>query len=180
MIYIQDLLKSVVEAVSTELTPYLQEQRRSEACTGVHFMYGHQKEIVERLKNMKGPSAFDKYPLIWLYTPFAYRVDRSNPAYIEASLRILIINGSSADLVAEQRYQQNFKPIIHPIMEAFIKKIDTYTIGKYKPFATGTLSYDQIDHDYWGTNQASENELADHLDATELNNFQIKLNLKNC
>lgn len=181
MIYLQDLLQQVVNRVSEELTPYLQQQEYSESCTGVNFMFGHQKEIASRLARMgNSSSAFDKYPLVWLYTPYSRDVSRSMIGYEEVSCRLLFINGSKADLISEQRYDKNFKPIIHPIVESFVRHVDSLVIGRYKPFSTGDLSYEQIDHDYWGTEQAVENQLLDHLDATELNNFQFKLNIKNC
>lgn len=180
MIYPADIFRTITGIISEELTPLLQQQPYADLMTGIHFAACHEKEMSMRLSLMKGASELNKYPLIWLRTPFTMDVDKSNPQYQLFKGDLFFINGTSHKLLSEDRYDKNFKPIIHPIMEAFLAKVESYKIGKYKPFGTTEMSYTQIDHDYWGTQAATENEHPDFLDATELKNFTLKIKPKNC
>jgi hypothetical protein len=179
-IYVTDLVGTLVDRVSTILTPSLQVI--NPRMTGVHYMYGHPTEIAQRLTMLsKGDTTkFDKYPLVWLNTPFVKQVDKKVQGFSTVTLEMFIINGSEANLISPQRYEKNIKPILKPIEYELINQFSVYSVGLYKPFDTSELTYDEIDYDYWGKTVADSNSLLDFLDCVALKNFKVKLNIKNC
>lgn len=180
-----EILDDVVAVVSTNTLAKIKEAEYAANATAVHYMYGSDEEIVARLALKKGESSVDKYPLIWLMTPFDQFQKRGE--LDELTFDILVINGTKADLISPQRYERNFIPILKPIADDFLNQLQVFTYGRYKPFEAGEMENGYRFNDYWGkkkavasSSNASANNLLDFLDCIELRNIKLKLEKKYC
>lgn len=165
-----------VAKVSDKLTAELQQL--DSGITGVHYLHGHPREIIETLMQRdKSPSRqFDKYPLVCLFQDFPETW--SSDGIVEAVLNIVICSSTLADFKAPERYARNFVPILYPIFDELIKAIrrGPNTVG-YDPVFK---KYDRL---YWGKAGLYGNQgniFNDRLDAVELMNFKLKLNTLIC
>lgn len=144
----------------------------------ISFMHGHPIEIVNTLisKSNSQQFMFKKYPLICLFQDF----DEINGigGQAEANLNIAICNITTVDKRAEQRYKDNFYPILYPIYNSFLEKVESHrkVIGY-------DVNHKKIDRLYWGKQVLGgngANKLADSIDAIELVNFKLIINHNFC
>jgi len=176
MIVVKDIIKDVVSKVSTKLTPMLQAYDSN--ITGVHFMNGHPMEIINRLsKREQNGMEYDKYLLVGLFHDFPETHFKDGT--IECSLHIVIVRDTDPNLIADQRYDVNFNPVLYPIYDEFISKLQSHpSFLGYSP--KKLTKYDRL---YWGRNNAyggQANVFNDFLDAIEITNLQITLNSNVC
>lgn len=167
-VYIVEEMEAVIAKVNTALT------LANFATRPVYYMYGHPKEIANRLQELTNSptEAHKKFPLIILFTDIT--IDRSLIGfYGSTSLRILIANFTLADYTSNQRTEINFKPILHPIKKELINQIDRHIMFTYED----ELTYKETDMYYYGSQINDSNVFNDRIDAIELRD--IKLNIKN-
>lgn len=183
-----EILEDVVAVVSTNTLAKIKEAEYAANATAVHYMYGSDEEIVARLSLLSKTkeSRLEKYPLIWLMTPFD-QFQSVRKGYDDLTFDILVINGTKADLISPERYSKNFKPILKPIADEFLNQLQVFTYGRYKPFEAGEMENGYRFNDYWGkkkavasSSNASANTLLDFLDCIELRNIKLKLEKKYC
>jgi hypothetical protein len=167
-IYIVEEMEAVVAKVNTALTA------AGFGTTPVYYMYGHPKEIANRLQELSNSptEGHKKFPLIILFTDIT--IDRSLIGfYGSTSLRMLIANFTLPEYTSVQRTDINFKPILHPIKKELLNQIDRHARFTYED----ELTYKETDMYYYGSRINDSNVFNDRIDAIELRD--IKLNIKN-
>jgi hypothetical protein len=167
-IYIVEEMEAVIAKVNTALTI------ANFGTTPVYYMYGHPKEIANRLQELSNSptEGNKKFPLVILFTDIT--IDRSLIGfYGSTSLRMLIANFTLAEYTSNQRTEINFKPILHPIKKELINQIDRHNRFTYED----ELTYKETDMYYYGSQINDKNIFNDRIDAIELRD--IKLNIKN-
>lgn len=180
-VYIVDIFGSVVEAVSTALTPTLKEY--DSAITGVHYLHGHPVEIIETLtqRDKSTKFQFDKYPLVALFQDFPENHNGQLGIDNEATLHIVIAYSSLATYKSPERYAKKFKPVLYPIYLELLKQI--VLSSKFLNYGIQTLQHTKIDRLFWGKEGLygnTGNTFNDMLDCIEIRDLKLKVNLKNC
>ena len=136
----------------------------------VYFMYGHRKEVNQRLleKSEDKVYKYQKYPLIVLNMPFSE--DISSDRVIELSLNLAVMDYTDTTYISEERYEKVFAPILEPIYELLLDKIENS--GEFMNI--GKPEHTRIDRLFWGT-EGGQQTFSDPLDAIELLNLKLKL-----
>jgi hypothetical protein len=173
--YFVDVFGDIVSAVRAEydeannLEPY--------------YMYGHPREIANRLslKDKSQVQKFQKYPLIVLLQDFQESHGDTNYNYdYTLPITALIVTKTRPTYTSEERYENTFKPILYPIYELLIEKINisediiTQSIE--------TIEYTKTDRLFWGAASTYSNEgliFNDNLDAIELNFTGLQISRDN-
>ena len=148
MIPVVESFAPIVTAVETKLLTSLQAYDNT--ITGVHYLYGHPIEIIQRLKQRDESDefTFKKYPLVALFQDFPEDHTGQIGIPAEISLHLIIARGTDPKYVAEERYAKNFKPVLYPIYEELLKQI---TLSKtFMNYGVSTLQHTKIDRLYWG------------------------------
>jgi len=180
--YIEDDLRIITESVSVALLAQLQEAQPT--IEGVFFKFGTARELSESLiqlgKTDSGKTK--KYPLIYMF------VDVREPVgfvgnYEQLSLRLAIINFTKPTFKAEERLENNFKPILLPIYREFLRQLTLSGDMFLGASAVENISHTMIKRYYWGTEvQESHdgNPFPDFIDGIEIDNLQLKHYLTRC
>ncbi|MDR2775629.1 MAG: hypothetical protein LBC19_12985 [Tannerella sp.] len=178
MINVVDVIGEIVGKTSNSV----------EKLTGkkVFYQYGNVIELDEILKSYSNSTKEfreQKYPAIFLLTDFREKRNYHPDYETEASLQLLIVDGSMKDYRTADRYKKVFNPILHPIYEAFIKKLENDSrIVKQK--------FNMLPHEFINRSLisgfelktqsgATRNLFSDHMDAVEINNLNLII-LKQC
>lgn len=169
---IVELIGGVVAKVNTAVLPKLQAYQST--IIGVNYLYGHPVEIANTLVEWSKGNDNKKYPLIALLQDFP---ETMGTVGIDAdvTLRVLIANRTQNTYKAAKRYEVNFKPILYPVYEEFIKQLKRsgFTIGYNNP-------HTKIDRLYWGTDtffgNGAANQLNDYADCIEIQNLKLIIN----
>lgn len=180
-IYIVDLFDEIVSKVSAILTPSLQALDSN--ITGVHYDYGHPKEIIESLmqKDKSNTFMFQKYPLVALFQDFPERITNTVGAPNEVTLHLIIANSTKQTFKSNERYSRNFKPFLYPIYNELMKQISN---SKHiLNYGADNIQHTKIDRLFWGKEGLYGNEgniFNDFLDIIEIRDLKFKTYLKNC
>lgn len=150
--------------------------------SNVYSMYGNKIEIANRLleKDEDKVYKYQKYPLIALNMPFKERVNADGMN--ELSLNIAIMDFTETTYISEERYTQVFMPILEPLYDLFLEKIQESGLFNI----IGKPEHDRIDRLFWGTENKTggrEQEayvFNDPLDAIELVNLKLNLLESKC
>lgn len=148
------------------------------------YQYGPPMEIIENLRAMtKDPTQTErKYPLIALFTDFRQRQGRIPGIESEVSLHFIIATLTDKNYTAPERIELNFKPILHPIFDAFAASI--FKSGYYQMQTEKLMSRDIYDRLSWGKNglyDATGNVFEDMIDCIEIVDLELKkFNHQNC
>jgi hypothetical protein len=143
------------------------------------FLPGHPLEIENRLvtKGTDPINKWKKYPLVVLRMDIDenYRGDM-----VDYTLNIAILNETQEDLNAQQRIAQVFKPILHPLYEAFMEAIKdsgnfVWAGNQARPL------HRKVDRPFWGNSAKNgnvDNIFSDPLDAVEI--IDLRLSCYTC
>lgn len=180
-IFVVDVMRDVVGAVSTALTPSLQSIDSN--ITGVHYEHGHPLEVIETLAQKDATDQYylEKYPLIAVFQDFRERFGNNAGYYTDVSLNIVICNATLPEYKAGERYDKNFRPILYPIYEELMEQIRLEP--RIMTYGFDTMRYDKYDRLYWGRQGLYGNEgniFNDWLDAIEIQNLELRINNINC
>lgn len=140
-------------------------------------MHGHPREIANILQEFTNSPEYKnkKYPLVFLYEDIKEKLRKSmNGITTSFKAKIAICTLSKSTLRANERLEQNFKPILLPIFEELINQISLSA-----PFNRPTMDDMEIikwNRYYWGSALADQNIFNDYIDAVEIES--ISLNLK--
>lgn len=179
-IYVVDVVKAAVDKVRTALLGQL--QTADPVIQTVHYQYGHRRELLETLLQMRGNAAYDKYPLIYLVTDFRERRGQEAGIYADVTLNIIIAHQTTATYRAAERMQNVFKPVLYQLYYALLEELAAIS----HTYSEDMLPHDKWDRYYWGRSNISagvehqENALQDFVDAIEIVNLNLKLDYKNC
>lgn len=169
-VFIVDEIRSVVEKTNTQLTADGFDKT-------VYYDYGHPKEINERLTELsKSPTEkAKKWPRILLITDVP--ITRNIPGmYGAARMQIIICNYTEPTYTAQQRTDTNFKPVLHPIKEVFLRKLSEHRLFSFEEEPT----FVETDCYYYGSRINDKNVFADRIDAIELSNLLVYVSAKIC
>lgn len=180
-VYVVDVIKDLVDAVSVKLTPGFQTIEG--AITGVHYLHGHPVEIIETLgqRDKSDQGQFNKYPLIALFQDFPERHGNLLGTEAEVVLHIIIAKSTMAAYKADERYTRNFKPFLYPIYKEFLRQI--YLSPRFRNYDETLIDHTKIDRLYWGREGLYKNEgnvFNDRLDCIEIRDLRLNINLNNC
>ena len=186
MIVIRDIFEQIVSDVNTEVLAKLQAV--DPEIQAVQFMAGHPLEITNRLtKRDENGLYLEKYPLIALFHDFKEEKGRQVDEYAGLSLRLIIANNTSSEFIADQRYENNFKPILYPIYESFLKQITLAKKNKlmkwFNTYGVESIRHTKTDRLFWGTPTAmtnTSNIFNDYIDCIDIQNLELSVNIKNC
>lgn len=173
-IVVVELMGKVVEKVSARLTPRFQAIDPN--ITGVHYLHGHPREIIETLiqRDNSNNFMFKKYPLVALFQDFE-EIDDESTGTIEARLHMIICRATLPEYKAQERYDKNFKPFLYPIYEELKKEL----MSNPNLLGYSALKISKYDRLYWGRQIAyaggEANRFQDYLDAIEIINLTIKI-----
>ncbi len=147
----------------------------------VYYMFGHPVEIANRLLELSN-SVEDKnkkFPLVCLFTDV--RVTRNQPEgkFGTASLHLIIVNITDQHYTAQQRLDNNFKPVLQPIKTELIKQL-----SRHKQFSFDQDSeFIEIERYYWGREGLHgnvNNMFNDFIDGIELPRLKVVIDKKIC
>jgi len=156
------------------------EQLASEGWGSPYYMFGHPKEINNRLQE-KGKGKVQKkqrYPLIVL------RLDTPEKVIgdvVEHTLNIAIVAETERNLNAEERLQEVFIPILDPLYEKFFEELRNSGLFMW-PNNQDKPEHTKVKRYFYGVAQGSgnvENIFSDPLDAIEIIDLKIR-QTKNC
>lgn len=177
-VYIVDIMRDVVAAVSAALLPQLQAV--DPLISAVHYDYGHYTDIRERLVTLGKVTPAEKYPRIVLFEDHRVRHGDEGLTGI-MDLKLIILYPSRNDITRQQRETGVFRPILYPIYQEFLRQL--YLSGKFNIYDVTKIQHDQINRPHWGDPGLYKNEgylLGDILDGIEIANLQLTTYLDNC
>jgi len=139
----------------------------------LNYHYGHYQEIVNTFKEATHLETvkFEQFPAICLFQDIVEKHSTTTTER-EASLHLLIITDTDRSFTAPTRYTNTFKPILIPLYELFMAKLECY--GDVQITAD---NYDYAELLYFGKKGLYGNEgniFNDFIDAIEINNLTIK------
>lgn len=182
--YIVDIIGGCVAKTSTKMLAQL--QAIDDNITGVNYQHGHPNEIIETLMQLdnSGTERYKKYPLIALFEDIPEDIGKTLGIDSEPTLHLAIINATKQEYKSDERYTNNFKPILDPIYYEFLNQVQLS--GKFM------IKGDQIPHRrirrlFWGQKGFGDtfgvktvNVFNDYVDCIELQNLQLLLYPQNC
>lgn len=179
--YIVDKIGDMVSAVSNKLLTQLQAIDSN--IQGVQYYYGHGKEIIETLaqKDQNRTYRYQKYPAICLIQDFPEQMGTGLGIASTVKLHLIIVCSTLPSYKAEDRYNNNFKPILYPIYYEFLNQI--FKSGAVLVASVNQIIHTKIDRLYWGREGLYGNQgnvFNDHLDAIEIQDLQLKFYQQNC
>lgn len=139
-----------------------------------YYMFGHRLEISNRLTEMEKNTEKKnmKYPLI------ALRLDipeERSGGIVQYTLNLLIVTLTNKTYNAEERLENTFKPILYPIYELFIEKLQESGLFVWQS-PLQAPRHTTIDRYYYGK-AGEEANIAhlfnDPLDAIEIVNLKL-------
>ena len=143
-----------------------------------YYMYGHPKEIRQRLQERdSGPTLkYQKYPLIALIQDFPE--DMTDPElYAEVKITVVIVGYTKKDYYSEDRYTNVLKPVLYPIYNDLLEAIFNDSNFWFDPSLTKP-KHTKTDRLFYGTESVDgnvANQYADHLDAIEVSNLELRI-----
>lgn len=171
---IVDIIGDVVSRVQTNILPTLSSYDSN--IVNVNYLYGPPKEIINRLTGWNRAIDQSKYPLVALFQSFPERFTAG--AINTVDLHVIIAKrNSDTKLLTPQRYQNNFKPVLYPVYDEFMKQL-----GLHKAVVSnGYFDHTKNDWPFWGGSEDQpKNPFNDMLDIIELKINNLTIKLKNC
>jgi hypothetical protein len=178
-VYIKDELIAITSAVEGALHDQLLLSSYH-----IHFMYGHPLEIVKRLQELSESISYKdaKFPLIALFADFRIQRGERLDMYGTAKLNLIIANDTKPEYYAEERYSNNFVPILYPIYTEFMTQLRNHKQFEFK--SQDEIKHTLIERLFWGREGLygnTANEFNDFIDCIEIQNLEITIRKKrNC
>lgn len=149
----------------------------------INYQFGHLKEIIATMKEWEASPAdqVKKYPLVALLLDFPIVRGNSGNYIGDATVQVIIAYLTRPDMKADERYTNNFEPILHPIYYELLEQIEAS--DAFITDGVNKIRHTAIDHPYYGKGGLSDtsgNVFADTVDAIEVQNLQLRINFDNC
>ena len=184
---IEDIIKSIVEAVGQSVTITMTKtDGTTEEVSGVdvNYIYGSAQYVKDVLDvRSKGANAMPvKFPLIALQTPNVVTVDSADYQY-KTKINLIIACSSKKDWSNEKRMETSFKRILLPIYE---KLIDVLLTDPRFDWGYGEIEYvphtmsKNFDYGRYGAITPSGQEVSEPIDAIDIRSLEIKVNNQTC
>lgn len=178
---IVEMIQDVVTATSTAILATLQDVVPT--IETINYMYGPPVEVMNILANMEKSTEYrsKKFPAIILFQDFTESRGKVGPHYSRATLNIIIASATRPEMIAPERYQTNFNPILIPLYWAFIKQMSLYNGFEVKYRDVRNVEHEYIERLFWGKNGTNTgNQGVDYLDAIEIQNLIITIKNQTC
>lgn len=175
--YIPDIFDSVVSRVSSVF------ESRPVKPFKVFFDFGHYREVLRQLtwKDASITLKEHKYPLVWLVMDFDEFIGESPAFYAKTGLQFLILNSADSVWTMKERRDNNYLPVLYPVLAEFIKQVSsTVELGM---IPEQKISFIKTDRPYWGLDEGgnySANLFNDFIDAIQIRNLKINIINKTC
>lgn len=186
-IYVVDIMSEIVQNVEDAVLSLVMANETavlgSTLMQGINFQYGHKRELIETMMQWdKDPELrYQKYPLVYLVQDFKETRGHDAGVYAQVGLNIIIAHQTTQSFKITDRYLNVFKPVLYPIYYSLLNEMAVFS-----GILEGTeemLEHDKWDRSYWGRAAIGGNDkisLNDFVDAIEINNLSLKINLLNC
>lgn len=176
--FLSDHFKDLVETVSSIVLVKLKQKRPE--ITKVNYEHGHPLEVIETMGQLAKSSStkFDRYPLVALFQPYE---EKYGGDYVEVNLHLIIAVTTDENWKAEKRLTENFKPILYPIYQTLFEQISYSRL--FNILDVNSIDHIKIDQFAWGKSGLygmEGNIFNDRIDAIEIKNLKIKVNLNTC
>lgn len=176
---IVEMIADVVNVTQAVILPYLKTV--DPKIELLHYEHGHPREITNTLATMNEVQEyqFRKYPLIGLFQDFRESPGKGLGQYGTVSLQIIIANQTQPTYLAKERYEHNFKPILYPIYEEFLRQLKKSMYFQVE----GELQPSKIDRLFWGKQGLYGNEaniFKDMLDCIEIQEITLIVKKTQC
>ena len=186
VITIEDVIQDVVKRV--QLSSRIQSVRDyleglGKETEGMpYYIDGHPQEINLRLteKSKDSTTKYKRYPLI------ALRLDTTEEVYGRLhhfKLNIGIFAYTDKNYTSAQRKELVFKPILYPLYYEFLRQLKLSGWFTWPPTSLDVPKHTKVDRYFWGTgteNGNTKNIFSDPLDAIEILNLEVNLDMKKC
>lgn len=168
MIPVVDILREVTTKTSNKLGSLLNGNQ-------LNFLHGHPTEILNTLITMTQAYAVDssqplKYPLVAVFQDFPEKKDGLLTKATIPSMVIATLTDNA--YTAPMRYDINFRPLLYPIYEEFLKQLTKHE--SIVPMESNLIVHTKVDRLYWGTQTAGKS-LNDYVDAIEMMNTELRV-----
>lgn len=168
-----DIFGDIVTATSAKVTPLLKVVKPE--VLAVNYLYGMPLEIVKVLTQYVDTP--QKYPLIALFMPIQ-EINGTDIGIAETgNLRFVIAGFSQQNWRTSERYANNFKPILYPILDEFLNQM--FLDRRLFIADVGQIDYTKKDWPFWD-DAKDKNPFNDILDVIEINFTKLKINLTYC
>ena len=166
-------MKPVPEIIG-ELVQNIRAKYDPENSLAPYYMHGHPQEIVNILsqKTHNQTLKFQKYPLIALFQDFDEDINGSRR---DVNLNLVICTETKPEFEATERYQQTFGPVLNPLFALFFSELKKFY---YLNILPDNITFTKTDRVYWGRQGlygSDGNIFDDHIDAIEIQNFNLSL-----
>lgn len=143
-----------------------------------YYMFGHRLEISNRLLEMGDDKTlkYKKYPLVALRLDIG---EENRGGLVHMKLNVAILALTDMNYNADQRLQKVFKPVLFPLYDLLLKKLQTSGIFYWKSY--GIPEHTKLNRYFWGTDGGEGNKKAifnDPLDAIELIDLKLTQKIK--
>ena len=182
-LYVVDEIGVTVNSVSNQILSTIQANdtaaNGSTNIKAINYRYGHRLELLETLKQMDADpeNKFLKFPLFYLVMDFIEQRGTKPGIYARLGLNIVIAHQTEATFKITDRYAKVFKPVLYPIYYSFMEQLALQ--NGINESDENLIEHTKIDRPYWGQNMKA-NLISDYVDAIELSNLGLLVNLKNC
>jgi hypothetical protein len=162
--FIVDIFEDIVNEVRLEFDPTNEKTP--------YYMYGHPIDVTRQLEFKENmTSKLEKFPLIYLLLDLPKNADNNLLYQYKVSPTIFVLAQTDPSFTSTERTDVTFKPILYPITDLLIQKINEsqHLIGK-----TYGVEYTWTDKYFWGKEgiriKGYEGLIFnDYLDGIELN-----------
>lgn len=164
MIYLPDILSTIVDRIAEEQP--------------VYFMFGNWQELCNDLTEKGQVKSLEdkKYPLILLHNDYS-EVRTGTKGIVEVNgLKVYLIAESEKEYSTQDRFEKTYAKVLNPLYEKLMKrlKMDTSVIKDVT-----SIKHERKDLYYLYVGDKI-NRLPDYLDAIELQFTEFKYKLKKC
>jgi len=141
-----------------------------------YFIFGHPVEIAKRLslKDQNAVDKFRKFPLIALLTDITESHDLPQLKDYVVNFTAIIVTNTNKNYKSVERYTNVFKPVLYPIYEKLIQKMEESSYIHFK----GNVTHNKIDRLFWGAEAVNGNTgliFNQYLDAIQLNFTNVRI-----
>ena len=148
----------------------------------VNYQFGDWSYMAKILAGMsKTPVASaNKYPLIGLFSPFVE--NRTDYKVTSVSLKFIIATVTKKDYTNEERLENSFKSILHPVYNTFIEEIKkSRAIQKNAQNIVKHKYVDNYRYGSYGIYGDGERKFDDAIDGIDISDMELEIkNNLNC
>jgi hypothetical protein len=175
--YFVDVMRDIISEVQAEYDPVQEDLTLRKP----YYEHDHPIKLAEKLNQKdEGSFVYHKYPLICLLEDFEQTFGESLQYFYSVPCTILILDYTKQEFDSEQRYTENYKPILQPLVDLLILKM--CNSDHLRIVDIDLLQYQQINRTEWGAEGIYGNNgliFDDNLDGIQLNFPKLIVNYNN-